>query len=83
MFQDIVWHGFKESCTARMIQRTAISSPHSGMRTKKEEELVLSVTLLIYSTCSAFCNEDKKEEGITQDRSYSSLTPNQLGHGTP
>lgn len=28
--EDIVWHGFKESCTARMIQRTTISSPHSG-----------------------------------------------------
>lgn len=28
--EDIVWHGFKESCTARMIQHTAISSPHSG-----------------------------------------------------
>ncbi|KAM1365097.1 hypothetical protein ACFX2F_043563 [Malus domestica] len=24
----IVWHGIKESCTAKMIQRTANSSPH-------------------------------------------------------
>lgn len=28
--QDIVWHGLKLYCTAKMIQRTAISSPHSG-----------------------------------------------------
>ncbi|KAK4558857.1 hypothetical protein RGQ29_008210 [Quercus rubra] len=28
--EDIVWHGFKESCTAKMIQQTSISSPHSG-----------------------------------------------------
>ncbi|MED6174133.1 hypothetical protein PIB30_065970 [Stylosanthes scabra] len=28
--QDIIWQGFKESCTARMIQKTACASPHSG-----------------------------------------------------
>ncbi|WJX41958.1 hypothetical protein P8452_29245 [Trifolium repens] len=28
--QDIIWHGFKERCTAKMIQKTACSSPHSG-----------------------------------------------------
>ncbi|CAL8996598.1 unnamed protein product [Prunus brigantina] len=28
--EDIVWHGFKESCTAKMIQRISNSSPHSG-----------------------------------------------------
>ncbi|KAB1208463.1 hypothetical protein CJ030_MR7G022679 [Morella rubra] len=27
--EDIVWHGFKETCTAKMIQRTSTSSPHS------------------------------------------------------
>lgn len=26
----MVWHVFKETCTAKMIQRTAFSSPHSG-----------------------------------------------------
>ncbi|KAK9274402.1 hypothetical protein L1049_019216 [Liquidambar formosana] len=28
--EDIVWHGFKESCTAKMIQRTVFTSPHYG-----------------------------------------------------
>ncbi|XP_019416904.1 PREDICTED: protein ANTI-SILENCING 1 [Lupinus angustifolius] len=28
--EDIIWNGFNESCTAKMIQRTAFSSPHSG-----------------------------------------------------
>ncbi|KAF8393360.1 hypothetical protein HHK36_021603 [Tetracentron sinense] len=28
--EDIVWHGFREYCTAKVVQRTAISSPHSG-----------------------------------------------------
>ncbi|GAB4854212.1 hypothetical protein Ancab_022799 [Ancistrocladus abbreviatus] len=28
--EDIVWHGCRESCTAKMLQHTAISSPHSG-----------------------------------------------------
>ncbi|XP_059633112.1 protein ANTI-SILENCING 1-like [Cornus florida] len=28
--EDIIWHGFEESCTAKMLQRTIISSPHSG-----------------------------------------------------
>ncbi|KAF7830145.1 protein ANTI-SILENCING 1 isoform X1 [Senna tora] len=28
--EDIVWHGFKESCFAKMLQATAFSSPHSG-----------------------------------------------------
>lgn len=32
IYQDIVWHGFKESCTAKMIQQTSTSSPHSGMK---------------------------------------------------
>ncbi|KAM7490351.1 hypothetical protein LguiA_033272 [Lonicera macranthoides] len=27
---DIIWHAFKEKCTAKMVQRTAISSPHIG-----------------------------------------------------
>ncbi|GLT69010.1 hypothetical protein SLA2020_411960 [Shorea laevis] len=28
--EDIVWRAFKDSCTAKMIQRTSISSPHCG-----------------------------------------------------
>ncbi|KAK4801756.1 hypothetical protein SAY86_022243 [Trapa natans] len=28
--EDIVWHGLKLYCTAKMIQRTAITSPHRG-----------------------------------------------------
>ncbi|KAI8568806.1 hypothetical protein RHMOL_Rhmol02G0229100 [Rhododendron molle] len=28
--EDIIWHAFKENCTAKMVQHTAISSPHSG-----------------------------------------------------
>ncbi|TKY74595.1 hypothetical protein E2542_SST03358 [Spatholobus suberectus] len=28
--QNIIWTGFKESCTAKVIQKTAYSSPHSG-----------------------------------------------------
>ncbi|XP_052305102.1 protein ANTI-SILENCING 1 isoform X2 [Populus trichocarpa] len=27
---DLIWQAFKQSCTAKMIQRTARSSPHSG-----------------------------------------------------
>lgn len=30
-FQDIIWHAFKESCTARVLPHTAISNPYSGM----------------------------------------------------
>ncbi|KAE9587031.1 hypothetical protein Lalb_Chr23g0269381 [Lupinus albus] len=28
--EDIIWNGFNESCTVKVIQRTALSSPHSG-----------------------------------------------------
>ncbi|KAG6739359.1 hypothetical protein POTOM_056953 [Populus tomentosa] len=28
--EDLIWQAFKQSCTAKMIQRTARSSPHSG-----------------------------------------------------
>ncbi|PKI57015.1 hypothetical protein CRG98_022519 [Punica granatum] len=43
---DIVWHGLKLNCTAKMIQRTAISSPHSGeayviFKTKEAAERAL------------------------------------------
>ncbi|XP_031400227.1 protein ANTI-SILENCING 1-like isoform X2 [Punica granatum] len=44
--EDIVWHGLKLNCTAKMIQRTAISSPHSGeayviFKTKEAAERAL------------------------------------------
>ncbi|XXG63286.1 hypothetical protein AAC387_Pa05g1518 [Persea americana] len=28
--EDIIWHGFKENCTAKVIQRTIFLSPHCG-----------------------------------------------------
>ncbi|KAF5203302.1 Anti-silencing, partial [Thalictrum thalictroides] len=28
--EDIVWSGFRESCTAKIVPHTSISSPHSG-----------------------------------------------------
>ncbi|XP_026404723.1 protein ANTI-SILENCING 1-like isoform X4 [Papaver somniferum] len=28
--EDIIWHGFQENCTAKVVAQTAISSPHSG-----------------------------------------------------
>ncbi|KAJ1396382.1 RNA-binding domain superfamily [Sesbania bispinosa] len=44
--QDIIWHGFKENCTAKMVQKTAYSSPHSGQafvifKRKEAAELVV------------------------------------------
>ncbi|KAG6591654.1 Protein ANTI-SILENCING 1, partial [Cucurbita argyrosperma subsp. sororia] len=44
--EDIVWHAFNESCTAKMIQRTAISMPHIGQahvvfKTKEAAEKVV------------------------------------------
>ncbi|CAL5431598.1 unnamed protein product [Camellia sinensis] len=44
--EDIIWHAFKEYCTAKMIQRTAISSPHSGqafviLKTKGAAEKII------------------------------------------
>nr|DAD46365.1 TPA_asm: hypothetical protein HUJ06_004595 [Nelumbo nucifera] len=28
--EDIIWHGFRENCTAKVVQHTSASSPHSG-----------------------------------------------------
>ncbi|XP_026408633.1 protein ANTI-SILENCING 1-like isoform X2 [Papaver somniferum] len=28
--EDVIWHGFQENCTAKVVAQTAISSPHSG-----------------------------------------------------
>ncbi|TYK31337.1 protein ANTI-SILENCING 1 [Cucumis melo var. makuwa] len=44
--EDIVWHAFNESCTAKMIQRTATSMPHIGQayvvfKTKEAAEKVV------------------------------------------
>ncbi|KAF3446460.1 hypothetical protein FNV43_RR11639 [Rhamnella rubrinervis] len=44
--EDIVWQGFEESCKAKMIQRTAFSSPHSGQafvlfKTRQVAEMVV------------------------------------------
>ncbi|XP_022982080.1 protein ANTI-SILENCING 1-like isoform X1 [Cucurbita maxima] len=44
--EDIVWHAFNESCTAKMIQRTANSMPHIGQayivfKTKEAAEKVV------------------------------------------
>lgn len=43
--EDIIWHAFKEHCTAKMIQRTACSSPNSGqayiiMKTKATADMI-------------------------------------------
>ncbi|XP_041019366.1 protein ANTI-SILENCING 1-like isoform X3 [Juglans microcarpa x Juglans regia] len=44
--EDIVWHGFKENCRAKMIQQTSISSPHCGQafvifKTREAAEIVV------------------------------------------
>lgn len=44
--EDIVWHGFKVKCTAKMIQQTVFSSPHSGqafviLKKKETAEMVV------------------------------------------
>ncbi|KAF5456539.1 hypothetical protein F2P56_026009 [Juglans regia] len=44
--EDIVWHGFKENCRAKMIQQTSISSPHCGQafvifKTREAAEMVV------------------------------------------
>ncbi|KAK7278298.1 hypothetical protein RJT34_23324 [Clitoria ternatea] len=44
--KDVIMDGLKESCTAKMIQKTAYSSPHSGQafvifRRKETAELVV------------------------------------------
>ncbi|PHT35352.1 hypothetical protein CQW23_27152 [Capsicum baccatum] len=41
--EDIIWHACRENCTAKMVQRTAFSSPYSGralvaFRTKEAAE---------------------------------------------
>ncbi|KAK7820992.1 protein anti-silencing 1, partial [Quercus suber] len=50
--EDIVWHGFKESCTAKMIQQTSISSPHSGMKTGTFTLTILSTNWVVFSFSS-------------------------------
>lgn len=45
--EDIVWHGVGESCKAKMVGRTAISSPHSGeafaiFKTREAAEKVIN-----------------------------------------
>lgn len=45
--EDIVWHAFKESCSAKMIQRAAFSSPYSGQsyvifKTREVAEMVVT-----------------------------------------
>ncbi|KAG7972891.1 hypothetical protein I3843_07G204100 [Carya illinoinensis] len=42
--EDIVWHGFKENCRAKMIQRTSISSPHCGMKLAPITSIMLSIS---------------------------------------
>ncbi|XP_058081707.1 protein ANTI-SILENCING 1 isoform X2 [Magnolia sinica] len=43
---DIIWHGFRENCTAKVIQRTMTSSPYSGrafviFKTKEAAEMAV------------------------------------------
>ncbi|KAF9681150.1 hypothetical protein SADUNF_Sadunf06G0195600 [Salix dunnii] len=47
--EDIIWHAFKQSCTVKMIQRTAHASPHSGQAFvifQKREEAEMAVAKL-------------------------------------
>lgn len=39
--QDIVWHAFNESCTAKMIQKTANSMPHIGLFCTISDEMAV------------------------------------------
>ncbi|KAK7847481.1 protein anti-silencing 1 [Quercus suber] len=63
---DIVWHGFKESCTAKMIQQTSISSPHSGQalvifKTREAAEIAvrkLDEGCLLLSNGRYVCNSN-------------------------
>lgn len=54
MKQDIVWHAFKENCTAKMIQRTAFSSPHSGTR---QLPIILHILFKLLNKLQLFIEE--------------------------
>ncbi|KAL5783239.1 hypothetical protein ACOSP7_008268 [Xanthoceras sorbifolium] len=47
--EDIIWHAFEKVCSAKMVQRNATSSPHSGQAYvifKKKEEAEMVITKL-------------------------------------
>ncbi|CAK8568805.1 unnamed protein product [Lathyrus sativus] len=56
--QNIIWHGFEESCTAKMIQKTAYSSPHSGQAFVifKRKEAAESVVRKLEEGCFLMSN---------------------------
>ncbi|KAL2346893.1 hypothetical protein Fmac_000893 [Flemingia macrophylla] len=56
--QNIIWTGFKESCTAKMIQKTAYSSPHSGQAVAifRKKEAAESVVRKLDEGCFLMSN---------------------------
>ncbi|XP_058785106.1 protein ANTI-SILENCING 1 [Vicia villosa] len=56
--QSIIWHGFEESCTAKMIQKTAYSSPLSGQAFVifKKKEAAESVVRKLEEGCFLMSN---------------------------
>ncbi|KAK7410351.1 hypothetical protein VNO78_01069 [Psophocarpus tetragonolobus] len=55
---NIIWTGFKESCTAKVIQKTANSSPHSGQAFVifKKKEAAESVVRKLEDGCLLMSN---------------------------
>ncbi|KAM1365098.1 hypothetical protein ACFX2F_043563 [Malus domestica] len=52
----IVWHGIKESCTAKMIQRTANSSPHYALVILKTREAAQKIVRELDEGCLLLSN---------------------------
>ncbi|XP_038712041.1 protein ANTI-SILENCING 1-like isoform X2 [Tripterygium wilfordii] len=57
--EDIVSRGFKTSCTAKMIQQTAYSSPHFGQALVifKTKEAAQELVRKLHKGCLLICNE--------------------------
>nr|GEV55768.1 protein anti-silencing 1 [Tanacetum cinerariifolium] len=59
VFQDIVWNAFNDNCEAKIVQRTAVSSPHHGQALilLKTKEVAQRILVRLDKECLILSNE--------------------------
>ncbi|XP_055827397.1 protein ANTI-SILENCING 1 [Solanum dulcamara] len=80
--EDIIWHACRENCTAKMVQRTAFSSPYSGraLVAFKTREAAERVSKMLADGCLMLSNQRPLVASFVTLPKMEGNTPSFAGH---
>lgn len=80
--EDIIWHACRENCTAKMVQRTAFSSPYSGraLVAFKTREAAVRVSKKLTEGCLMVSNQRPLVASFVTLPKTEGNTPSFAGH---